>query len=716
VDAVRGSTGRARWAATALVVLASVLVVAGNPGRPAGAATTSLTLDTDLTKTLSTVQPVTGTSQAWSSPAIGDITGDGIPEIVVAMLDGTVRAYRTTDHSVVWTRSLGVPIQASPTLGDLDGDRISDVVIATMKGWVYWFDGPTGTTENSYAEGPPLYCPPNDDCRPHGFFATPTVADVNSDGVPDIIAASWDHTVYAWSRSGHLLFRRYLEDTLWSSPVVADINHDGKNEVILGGDIWPGNPLGVPQGGLIWVLNRDGSTFSGYPISIREQTVWSSPAIADLNGDGDLDIVVGTGGFTPYGDTSVSRRLYAFTAANRKSLSGFPVTLAGRARNAPAIGDIDNDGKPEVVVGTEGGYVDAYNGNGSRAWHTCVANSSCSEDYPTYGSAVIADVDNDGSQEVIAALDKRIEVLNGASGAVEDTYLTNTSSPSLPAVGTDQDGNALIALQRGGTKAGSTNHLYVFSTGAKLCGADWPQFKKDARRSSFTSLTGPAWLPFDCGRAFTEQQYEDFLGRPANASGLNYWSSKLENGTRSGPSVIKEFMDSDEFGRVRSPLVRVYIALLDRPPTDFDRFANQADRIASGTSLDTIANEIINTAGIADRSGQTLASKSNAEFVSDTFHFVQGRAPTAAEQQAGVDALTSGTSRGAWVVDRADASSAQTRLVPEVYVTMSYAGMLARVPNLSGFDFWVDRVRHGSSIQLLVASFQQSSEYAARVT
>jgi hypothetical protein len=380
------------------------------------------------------------------------------------------------------------------------------------------------------------------------------------------------------------------------------------------------------------------------------------------------------------------------------------------------VGDIDNDGKPEVVVGTEGGYVDAYNGNGSRAWHTCVAMTSCSEDYPTYGSAVIADVDNDGQQEVVAALDKRIEVLNGASGAPEDMYLTNTASPSLPAVGTDADGNAVIALQRGGTKTGSTNHLYVFSTGAKLCGADWPQFKKDARRSSFTSLSGPSWLPFDCGRAFTDQQYQDFLGRAADAAGLNYWSSKLENGTRSGPSVIKEFMDSDEFGRVRSPLVRVYIALLDRPPLDFYTFSNQANRIASGTSLDTIANEIINAPSAADRSGQMLASKSNAEFVSDTFHFVQGRAPTTAEQQAGVDALTGGTSRGAWVVDRADAGSAQTRLVPEVYVTMSYAGMLGRIPDLSGFDYWVGKVRHGASIQLLLANFQQSSEYATRVT
>ena len=73
------------------------------------------------------------------------------------------------------------------------------------------------------------------------------------------------------------MFRRYLEDTLWSSPVVADVDSNGDAEIVLGGDIWPGNPLGVPAGGLVWVLNHTGSTFSGYPKSIPEQTVWSSP-------------------------------------------------------------------------------------------------------------------------------------------------------------------------------------------------------------------------------------------------------------------------------------------------------------------------------------------------------------------------------------------------------------------------------------------------------
>jgi len=47
---------------------------------------------------------------------------------------------------------------------------------------------------------------------------------------------------------------------------------------------------------------------------------------------------------------------------------------------------------------------------------------------------------------------------------------------------------------------------------------------------------------------------------------------------------------------------------------------------------------------------------------------------------------------------------------------MTYLGMLARSPDASGYTFWVDRVRAGTSAEGLIAQFLASAEYLDRVT
>lgn len=57
---------------------------------------------------------------------------------------------------------------------------------------------------------------------------------------------------------------------------------------------------------------------------------------------------------------------------------------------------------------------------------------------------------------------------------------------------------------------------------------------------------------------------------------------------------------------------------------------------------------------------------------------------------------------------------ADSHLRPEVEVLMTYAGLLRRRPDSSGWSFWVARVRAGTSIQRLIAQFFASSEYRRR--
>ncbi len=79
--------------------------------------------------------------------------------------------------------------------------------------------------------------------------------------------ASW---VTAYRHNGTQLFSRFIYDTSWSSPALADLDGDGSLEVIVGGDMDIGNAANLPPynlapGGLLWVFRKDGSEPAGLP-------------------------------------------------------------------------------------------------------------------------------------------------------------------------------------------------------------------------------------------------------------------------------------------------------------------------------------------------------------------------------------------------------------------------------------------------------------------
>src|SRR6478735_12744881 len=137
----RRCKGVIRRLTVVLLALGSfALPFAGTPS-PASAAGT-LRLARTMDRTINPYRSTSGTSESFSTPGIADISGDGVPEIVVAGMDGTVVAYES-DGSVRWsTHVANAAIEASPVLADVGGDGIRDVVIGAMDGSVLWLNGP----------------------------------------------------------------------------------------------------------------------------------------------------------------------------------------------------------------------------------------------------------------------------------------------------------------------------------------------------------------------------------------------------------------------------------------------------------------------------------------------------------------------------------------------------------------------------------------------
>jgi hypothetical protein len=449
------------------------------------------------------------TGEHFSSPGVGDVMGWGRPELVGGYMDGVVRVFDTAKPlgrivSSFDTRGAGPQtagagaIQASPAIVDFNRDGRLDILVTTTGGnvWIY-----TPSLANKVL----FYARTVDRATP-GNFATPTVADINRDGQLDVVETSWNQYLHVWdgrAGGGKELagFPVHLQDTSWSSPVVADLDKDGWPEIVFGYDCEgvPGQRCYSPGGhggGYVGVVRHDGSWQKGFPYFTPDQVVWYSPAVVDLNGDGWLDIVSGVGNMPAVGGAGKpgGRQIYAIDRFGH-NLPGFPAVLPAKPTSSPAIGDVNGDGKKDVVFVTDDGGLYAVTSGGALIARACVSNAMTNCPYPLHTSPVIADIDHDGRQEVVVGGEQWLDVLRVTGNHFTLLYRTWPSDANfgsytavpLSAAPTvfSLAGKAAVAVATdtwfsNGTRAGL---MYLYTTPWTLGRADWPALKHDSART-----------------------------------------------------------------------------------------------------------------------------------------------------------------------------------------------------------------------------------------
>jgi hypothetical protein len=287
-------------------------------------------------------------SSYTQSIAVGDLDGDGKPDIVTAnYLSGTISIFHNTSTpgtiSFESKVDISVGSPGSVAIGDLDGDGLPDIVVGNISATTVYVLRNTSTAGSITFDLAVSLTTAN-------TVQQVLIADVTGDGKPEILATSYGSSSYVSifknnCSSGTISFASkadYSVGTYSRQFAVGDMDGDGKPDLI----------VSSYGGGNVYVLRN---TRSSNSISFASGVVFAvgswpfAPAIGDLDGDGKPDMAVSN-----YNSSTVSIFRNTATSGSITSSSfDAKVDLTTNTSTISAvIADLDGDGKPELIVGS----------------------------------------------------------------------------------------------------------------------------------------------------------------------------------------------------------------------------------------------------------------------------------------------------------------------------------------------------------------------------
>jgi len=369
-------------------------------------------------------------------PAVGDVNGDGFPEIVVATR-GTSSQVQIFSRNGVLLGQKTLPNNGessnAPTLANLDGDDELEIIVGERgsgTGWVYALNGDLTTVGGSWPA-----------TLDHVPATSAAVGDIDNDGAPEIAICSY-YSLYAFEADGSTMsgFPVTFTDETYSygSPALADLNGDGKLEILT---------VTHYAANRVHAIQWNGTELSGWPYDMGDAWSYAPPSVGDIDMDGTLEVVVGCSG-GPVADDNLFVINHDGT-----SFPNFPYNMVGGAEGFFTLVDLTGDEKLEIL------FTNNISDKGNGYVFGIDAAGNMLDGFPlrpvgwTYlNGATVGDVNGDGVPEfgVVGSQDgsnsinlyTAADFAYGASGVHWRTYQSDDAHSGLyvaPPTGDDDD-------------------------------------------------------------------------------------------------------------------------------------------------------------------------------------------------------------------------------------------------------------------------------------
>jgi FG-GAP-like repeat/Domain of unknown function (DUF4214) len=576
------------------------------------------------------------------SPVFADVDGTAGDEFLTVTGDKKIAAYKIgfgLSINLLRTYDTGAgaaEIHSSPMVVNIPGT--GNVVFAgAMDGKVYAWNASSG----ALLPGWPATVDVPDTLYPQGnqrnsILGHLAAGDLDNDLVPEIVVTSYNQHVTALKMSGSVLWRYANDDSVLSGVAIGDIDRDGSNDVIIGGD-YSSNAF-YDAGGNVTALSSQGRRKW---IKQLPQIAQSSPVLADINNDGKLEIFIGTGiNFTNInGAAYPGNAVYGLDSAGN-DLPGWPyITGPGttdfRTPSPPALGDLNNDGVPEIIIGDYSGKLHAVRSNGTALWSVQAIGA------PLFAAPVVADIDGDNDMDVVQLSNSQIRGFDGTTGTmvwdfVDDGNLRQyiNSAAIGKFIG---DGSFQLGVMANGTAVAgqprSPSYIRFFNIAASTKTPEWTAARGDAAHNVIrkTASFADAYIT----------KLATYLGRTGGGitSLVNDWRQTF----RTSPGMYDPSAGIIISNEGRSAEIRSWYTKY------LDRSAEQAGvdgwltYLSTGNTFSKGQAAVLGSVEAFYLSGPTgQSSATNQTWVTYLYRRLLGRTPSGGEDTGWVNALNAG--------------------------------------------------------------------------